>query len=435
MADINTWAFTAILTDPQKTFRLHLTTVGYAQNPLEDAFLFDTDKLNKASETGSYSDLLSNSYKDMQLAAYESKNGSEISMFKRNIKIQPITVVTKASATVFTVSAGDALRIKAGLALSFVDTTAEWVIQYAMVTDVTGTTITLASPWFTGFVVWSKFKLGAFSKTTWVADAISTGQDTQVEAQSNFIQIEERQINLVGFANRNRTLLRTDQSQWLDHQVSQELVNQKLGLISSFYTATKSNNNNKPTAWGIADFIAAAHTHIIAGGDARSCMLQLANVIAEQQRSGISNVKTIWVCTTSFYSQLAAYRYNLGDQTTVTQGQNITYAGIKLETTPFSVCGYSAEFAVSSMLDYYYENQPICLAIPVSHVSQYVYTNTGIDVANDKASFEKGVNRVKMRRKAKETVDNDTIMLSTNFSWLGDGYLESIYKKVYMNIM
>lgn len=371
-----------------------------------------------------------------QIQAAINTTWSEIEVRKSYNGLLPITITGTTNATTFTVSADDASRLRRWVSLwSNRPINSNWSevpTQQAFVESVSGTTITLMSPWIIGYATGDKLKIWSFSKKVWEAEPLSTVRRSDVIKETNYIQIDERHISFSWFADQNASAIYETREEWLGNIITRTLLTMKRGQCLAMYEGKKIQQaTGVYHAWGLAAFTAAENNHYISwAASMQDVLSKLSSIILKVARSGVQQKNVIRECTTSFWqymSNLPSYTNGL-----VMMAWEVTYSAINMTCREFIVGGVKIKIAPSSVMDLVHGEAKFARTVPLSHFELYSYMNQWVTANNNKVDFKKGINKALIRNLPKTTSDVDDIAIASNFSFIPNGFGEAIYSSIYI---
>lgn len=392
---------------------IHLVRYGYAEAPEVALLLYDLSKLNEENL-----DFKNVELKGVAREATLTEDGESITWKEEDVKEAYITVSSKTSATSIVV---DANNVIVGETL-YNQTTGET----ALVTAVSGSTLTLAAPWFAGA------GLAAGNKITRLSFAKKYGVNhghrvvrNELTTYTNYVQFTEELIDSDMIEN-NKTYLFTTPEQRVKQIYSDASRKIIKGIVSSFYLGKKLKTNASGeyqySAWGLIEFIPAAAKVNIKGANDDATKANLRLQLQKAYQSGLKGLygrnKLLAFCTTKFAADLDALYENK-----IVYNDRLNSVNVQIKT--YNVGGFELNIVCSNILDYDLGDVSRCFLVPIEYCFAFMLPK-GVTGKDGKTLdvFGRGV----LYDKPQETYEKKTQALATNFSFYFKGCNSGAYR-------
>lgn len=346
---------------------IHLVKAGYAEAPEGGLFLYNIEDLNSPTF-----DFKSAKPKSISRDVKTSETGDEIEWHELDIKRPMITVVTKTSATVFD---GNISNITPGEEL-FCQVTRET----AYVASVSGNTVTLVSPGFTGggFVANAKIVRIGFAKTYGANDSLYVDQNDTV-ALKNYYQFTERLVKGDIIENNKDYLFYDTPEDKQAEEYTTASRNIMFEMVCNFFVGKKSKISGlggkfRYTSAGLDSFIPAGAKVNITGATDADTKIELGNQLQLAYQSGLAGLnsgsnKLIALCTSKFSSKIG----RLYESKQIQDVTVLTNTGVKIKHVDCD--GFDLNIVRSGVMDYLFGSTAICYLIPVDYAGMQMFPN------------------------------------------------------------
>lgn len=392
---------------------IHLVRYGYAEAPEVALMLYDLSKLNEDNL-----DFKSTELKGVSREATLTEDGESITWKEEDIKEAYLNVNSKTSATSLVVDATD---VQVGETL-YNQTTGET----ALVTAVSTSTLTLASPWFTGagFAANNKLTRISFAKKYWVNHGHRVHRNDLI-TYSNYVQFTEELIDSDMIENNKTYLFVTPEqrTKMIYSDASRKIIK---GIVSSFYLGKKLKTNASGeyqySAGWLIEFVPAANKVNIKGADDNATKANLRYQLQKAYQSGLKGIygknKLLAFCTTKFAADLDALYENK-----IIYNDKLNAVDVQIKS--YNVGGFVLNIVVSNVLDYDLGDVSKCFLVPIEYTFLFMLPK-GVTGKDGKTLdvFGRGV----LYDKPQETYEKKTQALATNFSFYFKGVSSGAYR-------
>lgn len=409
-----------ILWNPVKVLdHIHMTRIGFGENPTEDAILLSLKDLNNpGTGAASYQFTPKNIARRINTKAHKTFNKRTIDMVLEDNSIKPITITDRTSDTVFEVATNAiAAKLKPGLSIHFTPSDG-WPVRTGTIQSVTTNAITLIAPGIAGFTTGDVFLPGSFAKATG-ADRAAGGFENPLGEYTNHVQMDVRTVSFDMDELNQDELYKPETKDVVLNKFDDASRAAKFGALESFYAGKKSSFNDpdgKPnwTAGGYFSFLTGDNTHYITAGTAQARKVALQSVVSRVKRSGMNNMKIIYVCTNKFKDELLNL-YNGTSGSVLVQPSSVhKYRGIDVDFQTYSINGFSMELGASSILDKMFGDTAVAVPVCINHTS--IYSLPYIRV-NDKLSFDDRFNQGQIWEAPVQGAAIDVSELYFGYAW------------------
>ena len=392
---------------------IHLVRYGYAEAPEVALMLYDLSKLNEDNL-----DFKSTELKGVSREATLTEDGESITWKEEDIKEAYLTISSKTSATSLVVDSTD-VQVWETL---YNQTTGET----ALVTAVSSSTLTLASPWFagTGYATNNVLTRISFAKKYWVNHGHRVKRNDLV-TYTNYVQFTEELIDSDMIENNKTYLFVTPEqrTKMIYSDASRKIIK---GIVSSFYLGKKLKTNASGeyqySAGWLIEFVPAANKVNIKGADDNATKANLRYQLQKAYQCGLKWIywknKLLAFCTTKFAADLDALYENK-----IIYNDKLNAVDVQIKS--YNVWGFVLNIVVSNVLDYDLGDVSKCFLVPIEYTFLFMLPKwvTGKD-GKTLDVFGRWV----LYDKPQETYEKKTQALATNFSFYFKGISSGAYR-------
>lgn len=353
---------------------IEMTRIGFGENPVEDALLLSLKDLNNAGTgAASYKFTPKDIARRVGSISHKTFAKRTIDMVVEDVKIKPIVFTTRTSDTVFNAaSAGIAATLQPWQTITYSPTSGWGIPQSATVQSVSSATVTLVSPGITGYVSGDTFLPGSFAKATG-ANRSAGGFENELGEYTNFVQMDVRKVVFDMDELNLDDLYKPETMDMVLNKFDIVTRSAKFGALMSFYAGRKATFNdpdgrvNYTVGWYFG-FVTWANTNFITSGTRESRKKQLHQVVSKVKRSGLQNMKMVYLCTNKFKDELL--NLYAGDTGLVIQpSSTLQFKGIDANFETYRVNGFSMDLGASSIMDEMFPNDAVAIPVSLNHTS------------------------------------------------------------------
>lgn len=397
---------------------LHLVEYGYSEAPEISLLMYDLASLNVKDI-----DFRSLKLKGVAGRVSTSETWESVVWKEEDIKEALLAVVTATSATSVVVDTSGVIV---------------WEVLYnqtsketALVVGVSGTTLTLETPWFltaNGYAAGNKLVRTSFSKKYWVDHGHTVGRNALVD-YSNYVQFTEEQITSDMIANNKNYLFTTndDRNKIIFSDASKKIIK---GICSAFYTGKKFKTNTSGAyqygAGWLNEFIPAGAKVNIKGVDKDATKANLRLQLQRAYQSGLKGIygnnKLLGFCTTKWAADID----DLYESKVL---YNDELKAINIQIKQYNVGWFKMNMVISNLLDYDMGDVSMMYLVPIDNVFTFMLPRAAV---NEDGKTSQMVGRGIVYKKPQTTIEISTVALATNFSFVFEGIGSGAYRRLIM---
>jgi len=355
---------------------IHMTRIGFGENPIEDAILMSLKDLNNPGVgAASYQFTPKMIARRIDATAHKTFAARTIDMVLEDVKIKPILVATRTSNTVFDVaSTAVAATLVPGMQLIYANPNTGAPAQSAVIDTISSTTITFIAPGITNYATGDQFLIGSFSKAAG-ADRAAGGFRNPLVENTNYVQFDVRKVTFTADELNQDELYKPRTEEVILNKFDDTARAMKFGSLLSFYTGKKATFNddtgktNYSAGWYM-NFLSNSQINYINSGTKEARRRQLHDVISKVKRSGLQNANIVYLCTNKFRDELLnLYEGNINQ--TIQPSDTFKFRGIDANFEIYRVSGFSMELGASSVMDEIFPNCAVAIPVSLNHTSIY----------------------------------------------------------------
>lgn len=389
-----------------------ISDIWYQENPLEVAIMMWDLKM-LSNDSISYNQPLKKIAKDSRLTQQWDRVNRDVEDRRR----LSLSVATATSATSLDLSVAPANLIP-------------WTTLYnkatgetAFVETVTGTTVTLAAPWFIdpAYQAWNVLQDLSYSKPYGI-DAWKTAIRNDYNEYSNFMQFSEYQVQN-DLIDSNKTYLNYESNdERQKEKISDAARDMMLDVMGSFYFGKQGTNvvwwNTHYLAWGLEEFTQAGGKVVLPQGNPAQARSSVIRQLRLAYSSGIKNIYKKWNLVLVCNSLMREYLTLAFSWDDITYNEKFSKydnnLGTMVESVKFN--GYTLTHAVSTYLDFIESERPLWFLLPIQEAAMFCLPN--IAWTEEKGNRLKKFNTAVYYKKPRTIVEKETDAMFMNYSFL-----------------